>query len=95
MSRQSAEPKSRSPRRKTDEVLRTTIRRVWEDNFRIYGIRKIWRQLQHEGFDVTRCTIERLMREMSLQGVIRGRIKSTTILAAARDPTSRDRKSVV
>lgn len=59
--RQSAEPQSRSPRRKRDEALRTAIRR--------------------EGFDVARCTIERLMREMGLWGVIRGRATRTTIPA--------------
>jgi putative transposase len=79
--RQSAQPESRSPRRKMDEALRTAIRRVWEDNFRVYGARKVWRQLRREGFDVARCTIARLMREMGLQGVIRGRTKRTTIPA--------------
>ena len=61
--------------------MRTAIRRVWEDNFRVYGAQKVWRQLQREGFDLARCTIERLMREMGLQGVIRGRTKRTTIPA--------------
>ena len=79
--RQSAKPESRSPRRKTDEALRTVIRRVWEDNFRVYGARKVWRQLRREGFGVARCTIERLMRELGLWGVIRGRTKRTTIPA--------------
>jgi putative transposase len=79
--RQSASPESRSLRRKMDEALRTAIRRVWEDNFRVYGTRKVWRQLRREGFDVARCTIERLMREMGLQGVIRGKRKRTTIAA--------------
>jgi len=54
---------------------------VWEDNFRVYGFRKVWRQLRREGSDVARCTIERLMREMGLWGVIRGRTKRTTIPA--------------
>jgi transposase InsO family protein len=84
--RQSAEPRLCSPRRKTDEALRTAIRRVWEDNFRVYGARKVWRQLRREGFDVARCTIERLMHEMGLQGVIRGRTKRTTI------PADRDQR---
>jgi hypothetical protein len=56
--RLSASPQSRSPRRKTDEALRMAIRRVWEDNFRVYGARKVWRQLRREGFDLARCTIE-------------------------------------
>jgi putative transposase len=87
--RLSASPQSRSPRRKTDEALRMAIRRVWEDNFRVYGARKVWRQLRREGFDLARCTIERLMREMGLQGVIRGRTKRTTI-PADRDPRPLD-----
>jgi putative transposase len=87
--RQSASPESRSPRRKTDEALRTAIRRAWEDNFGVYGARKVWRQLRREGFDLARCTIERLMREMGLQGVIRGRAKRTTI-PADKDPRPLD-----
>jgi len=79
--RQSTSPESRSPRRKTDEALRKAIRRVWEDNFGVYGARKVWRQLRREGYDPARCTIERLMRDMGLQGVIRGRTKRTTIPA--------------
>jgi len=87
--RQSIEPDLRSPRRKTDEALGTAIRRVWEDNFQVYGARKVWRQLKREGNDMARCTIERLMREMGLQGVIRGRTKRTTI-PADRDPRPLD-----
>ena len=87
--RQAAAPELRSPRRQTDEALRMGIRRVWEDNFRVYGARKVWRQLRREGLDVARCTIERLMREMGLQGVIRGRTKRTTI-PADRDPRPLD-----
>ena len=87
--RQAAEPRLRAPRQKADETLRAAIRRVWEDNFRVYGTRKVWRQLRREGFDVARCTIERLMREMGLQGVIRGRTKRTTI-SADRDPRPLD-----
>ena len=77
--RQSVEPELRSLRQRSDDVLRAAIRRVWEDNFRVYGVRKVWRQLTREGYDVARCTIERLMREMGLQGVIRGKKKRTTI----------------
>jgi len=77
--RQSAQPQLRSPRQIADDTLRVAIRRVWEDNFRVYGARKVWRQLLREGFDVARCTIERLMHEMGLKGIIRGRGKRTTI----------------
>jgi len=87
--RRSIEPELRSLRRKTDEALRIAIRRVWEDNFQVYGARKVWRQLRREGNDVARCTVERLMREMGLRGIIRGRTKRTTI-PADRDPKPLD-----
>jgi putative transposase len=87
--RQAAEPELRSARQKTDETLRADIRRVWEDNFRVYGARKLWRQLRREGHTVARCTVERLMREMGLQGVIRGRTRRTTI-PADKDPRPLD-----
>jgi len=87
--RQAAEPELRSPRQKTDETQRSHIRRVWEDNFRVYGARKLWHQLQREGHAVARCTVERLMREMGLSGVIRGRSKRTTI-PSDKDPQPLD-----
>jgi putative transposase len=59
--------------------LKVEIRRVWDDNFKVYGARKIWRQLQREGFAVARCTVERLMRELGLVGATRGKPKRTTI----------------
>ena len=43
---------------------------MFEANFRVYGVRKVWRQLQREGFDVARCTVARLMRAMGLEGII-------------------------
>jgi len=49
------------------------ISRVFEENFRVYGVRKVWRQLLREGHGVARCTVARLMRSMGLQGVIRGK----------------------
>jgi transposase InsO family protein len=55
------------------------IRRVFEENFRVYGVRKIWRQLGREGIRVARCTVARLMRAMGLQGAVRGRKVRTTI----------------
>ena len=69
--------------------MRAAIRRVWEDNFEVYGARKVWRQLRREGYDVARCTIERLMHEMGLQGVIRGKKKRTTI-PSEKDPRPLD-----
>jgi putative transposase len=69
-----------SIRAKSDISLRIEIRRVFEQNFRVYGVRKVWRQLQREGFDVARCTVARLMRSMSLQGIIRGKPIRTTFV---------------
>jgi len=52
---------------------------VFEENFRVYGARKVWRQLRREGFTIARCTVERLMASLGLQGVIRGKPVRTTI----------------
>jgi putative transposase len=68
-----------SRRAQRDELLRGHIRRVWKENFEVYGIRKVWHQLKREGIEVARCTVERLMREMGLQGAVRGRKYKTTI----------------
>lgn len=73
------EPAKASDRTKRDEVLSKEIRRVWDDNFRVYGARKVWRQLRREDCVVARCTVERLMGAMGLYGAIRGkRYKVTT-----------------
>lgn len=69
---------SLSIRARSDISLKIEIRRVFEQNFRVYGVRKIWRQLKREGFDVARCTVARLMRSMSLQGIFRGKPIRTT-----------------
>ena len=64
----------RSARAKRDDALRVLIRRVYEESFGgVYGPRKVWKQLRREGHNVARCTVERLMREMGLAGVVRGR----------------------
>jgi transposase InsO family protein len=55
------------------------IRRVFDENFQVYGVRKVWRQMLREGHDVARCTVERLMRKMGLEGVIRGKRMRTTV----------------
>jgi putative transposase len=57
-----------SDRAKRDAELRPEIRRVWEENFEVYGVRKVWRQLNREGIAVARCTVARLMGEMRLTG---------------------------
>jgi putative transposase len=59
--------------------LKSEVRRIFDENFRVYGVRKVWRQLKREGFDVARCTVSRLMRDMGLRGVIRGKSIKTTI----------------
>ena len=62
------DPAKLSARAKRDAALKIEIRRVFEENFGVYGVRKVWRQLKREGFDVARCTVARLMRNMGLQG---------------------------
>jgi len=54
------------------------IQRVWDENFRVYGAEKVWRQLGREAIVAARCTVERLMRAMGLRGVTRGRAFSIT-----------------
>lgn len=67
------------PRKKRDAALSVEIRRVFKENFGVYGVRKVWRQLKREGVDVARCTVARLMKAMGLQGVVRGKRLRTTI----------------
>ena len=74
-----ADPARLPPRRQRDRTLVPEIRRVHEENFGVYGARKVWRQLGREGNEVARCTVERLMRSLGLQGVVRGRKRRTTI----------------
>ena len=74
-----ADPERAPPRVRRDVTLRDEIRRVWDENFRVYGARKVWRQLNREGIAVARCTVARLMRELGLRGVVRGRRIKTTI----------------
>ena len=74
-----ADPGRLSARAKRDAALKPEIARVFADNFAVYGVRKVWRQLQRESIDVARCTVARLMQNMGLQGVIRGKPVRTTI----------------
>ncbi|WP_152277724.1 IS3 family transposase [Methylorubrum populi] len=66
-------------RARSDAALMVEIRRVFEANFHVYGVRKVWRQLGREGIAVARCTVARLMRVMGLQGIVRGKKVRTTI----------------
>ena len=80
-------PETAPARARRDAVLRAKIRRVFDDNFQVYGVRKVWRQLEREGEDIARCTVARLMRGMGLQGAIRGkRVKTTVSDASAPCP---------
>ena len=72
------DPARRSQRVKRDEALRVDIHRVWQQNHQVYGADKVWRQLNREGIRVARCTVERLMRDMGLRGVRRGRTVQIT-----------------
>jgi transposase InsO family protein len=73
------DPDRLSARAKRDAALKIEVRRVFEENFRVYGVRKVWHQMQWEGFMVARCTVARLMGHMGLAGVIRGKPRRTTI----------------
>jgi transposase InsO family protein len=80
-----ADPDLRPARAQRDEELRPEIQRVWRENFRVYGARKVWRQLNREGHTVARCTVARLMSDMGLRGVVRGRRCKTTVPAEVAD----------
>ena len=71
---------ARAPaRQRRDLALAAEVRRIWNENFQVYGVRKIWRQLAREGFDVARCTVARLMRQMGIKGAVRGKAIRTTV----------------
>jgi putative transposase len=74
-----ADPSRLPGRVRRDADLKIEIRRVFEENFRVCGVRKVWRKLRREGFDVARCTVARLMRDIGLRGAIRGKPMRTTI----------------
>ena len=77
--RRRAHPETAPPRVQEDANLMTQIRRVFDEHFQVYGVRKVWRQLKRDGYDVARCTVERLMRKMGLAGIIRGARTRTTV----------------
>ena len=70
-----AKPSMQSARARRDQALMPDVERVWQENFRVYGVRKVWRQLQREE------VAERLMRRLGLRGAIRGKGAKTTIRA--------------
>ena len=83
---QQRNPALRCARAKTDDTLKPEIRRVWQANMRVYGADKVWKQMRRERITVARCTVERLMKRLGLQGVRRGKVVRTTIgdMTAAR-----------
>src|SRR5207342_156403 len=68
-----------------DAELKPQIARVHRDNFGVYGVDKVWAQLNREGVRVARCSVARLMRDLGLRGVVRGKPKFTTIPGAEAD----------
>jgi len=79
-----------SARRQRDEVLKGAIRRVWDEHRQVYGADKVWAQLTREGTAVARCTVERLMRELELRGVVRGKRSVRTTVGDDTSERPRD-----
>jgi len=86
---QRRDPSRLSARARRDLELKPQIARVFAENFAVYGVRKVWRQMRREQISLARCTVERLMRQMGLRGVIRGKPVRTTISDKAA-PCPRD-----
>ena len=94
---QQADRTTRSARARRDDELRVEIQRVWDEHEQVYGPRKVWRQLRREKIRAARCTVERLMQEMGLQGTVRGRawkITTESDPAATRPADLVDRQFV-
>jgi transposase InsO family protein len=91
-----ARTRAPSARQLADEATKVEIRRVWETNYRAYGSKRVWLTLRREGHPVARCTVERLMADMGIAGVQRGRRPRTTTpdTAAPRSPDLVDRRFV-
>jgi putative transposase len=84
------QPELACARAQRDAALIPQIERVWQSNLQVYGADKVWRQLQREGVEVARCTVERLMRRLGLRGVVRGKVVRTTV-SDAKAPCPQDR----
>jgi|TARA_Y100001951_G_C11265591_1_gene255294 transposase InsO family protein len=78
-------PQRRSSRAKRDDALCSEVKRVWEENFQVYGAHKVWKQLNREDIEVARCTVERLMKRLGLEGARRGKGCKTTIADTGAD----------
>ena len=91
-----ADPNRLPDRAKRDLELSVDIQRVWEENFQVYGVRKVWRQMNREDIEVARCTVERLMKRLGIEGARRGRSCRTTIVDnAAERPADLVRRQFV
>ena len=77
-----------SARAQRDAILQADIAGIYRDNHEVYGVRKVWRQLQRDGTSVARCTVARLMRAAGLHGVVRGQGKRTTRPDASAEPSA-------
>ena len=77
------------PRVRRDAELCGEIRRVWQANREVYGVRKVWQQLRREGRSIARCTVARLMRQLGLRGAVRGRRFKRTAHFGHRDHSDR------
>lgn len=73
------DPERLSARARRDIELKPEVARVFAENYEVYGVHKVWRQMKREGYGIARCTVERLMRSLGLQGVIRGKPVRTTV----------------
>ena len=87
-----ADPGRLPARERRDVELIPEVRRVFAENFGVYGVRKVWRPLKREGFEVARCPLGRLMRRLGLKGAVRGKGLRTTIRDASA-PCPLDRVS--
>ena len=84
-----ADPAKRPARAQRDAVLRPEIERAWAENHRVYGAKKVWKQLQREQCAVARCTVARLMRQLGIAGVVRGKGTSGQLRDSAPYPSGR------
>ena len=86
-----SDPDRQSNRTLRDRCLKEEIQRVWDENLQVYGAKKVWRQLKREGFVVARCTVERLMKQLEINGVRRGGSKCWTTISDANQDKPADR----
>jgi len=74
-----ADPSKASVRQQRDAELRPEIKRVWDENYQVYGVRKACHQMKRERSDVARCTVARLMKQIGIRGAVRGGVVKTTV----------------